>query len=501
MPQAAPRPRNAAEGLSAAALALVLVASFMVVLDFSIVNVALPSIRTQLGFSATSLQWVVTAYSITFGGLLILGGSAADLFGRRRMFVSGLLVFSLSSLAGGLAQDPALLVTARAAQGVGAAIVAPAALALITSSFHEGPLRNRAIGLYGATASVGFVAGLVVGGLLVQLFSWRAVFFVNVPVGLAAVALSRRYLPRSDAKVGGGRLDVEGSLLITASIASLVYAVSEGPVIGFGSADVIGAFLLFAVTLVGFVAQEDRNPHPLVRLGILKLRTLRSADTITLLLGIWTGGELIVMALYFQDGLHYSALVTGLALAPQGIVGLVAGLRGARLAARFGIRRLLVLTTLLATVGFLLLSGLPASSVYPIGPLAVALIGFGTAGTMFASTVGASSGVADSEQGMAGGLVNMSRQIGAAIGAAVLLAVAESGLKVSGATTSISGDRNALRVAAVLALVAAFVAWRGIERSDEQEQWRDAMTTTSFASERAPGDQMSSAASRVVVAI
>jgi EmrB/QacA subfamily drug resistance transporter len=451
------------EALGPAALALVLVASFVVVLDFSIVNVGLPSIESELGFSPTALQWVVTAYSITFGGLLILGGGAADRFGRRRMFVAGLFVFTVASLAGGLARDPDLLIASRAVQGIGAAMVAPAALALITTGFGEGAARNRALGLYGATASVGFVAGLLLGGLLVQLFSWRAVFFVNVPVGLVAGVLSRRVLPRSGAGTAVGPLDVGGGLLITASVASLVYAISEGPVTGVGSPGVIAALMLAIATLAGFVEVERRHPHPLVRLGILKPRTLRSANSITLLLGIWNGGEMIVMTLYFQDVLHYSPALTGLAIAPQGLVGLLAGLCGARLAARLGIRRLLMLTTTMATLGFLILSRLTTTGDYPVVLLAVALIGFGTAGTMFASTVGASTGVIDTEQGRAGGLVNTSRQVGAAIGAAVLLAVAEGGRKVSGVTTSISGDRHAMLAAALVALTAAFVAWRGIE--------------------------------------
>ena len=454
---------GAAGALSPAALALVLVASFVVVLDFSIVNVGLPSIESELGVSATALQWVVTAYSIPFGGLLILGGGAADRFGRRRMFVIGLLVFTVASLAGGLARNPNLLIASRAVQGIGAAMVAPAALSLIATGFREGAARNRALGLYGATASVGFVAGLVLGGLLVQLFSWRAVFFVNVPVGLVAAVLAGRVLPSSGARTVAGPLDLGGGLLITASVASLVYAISEGPVSGVASPGVIGALVLTIATLAGFVLVERRHPQPLVRFGMLELRTLRSANAITLLLGIWNGGELIVMTLYFQEGLHYSPLLAGLSMAPQGAAGLLAGLSGARLTARFGIRRLLMVTTTLATMGFLILSRISATGDYPVVLLAIALIGLGSAGTMFASTVGASTGVIDAEQGLAGGLVNTSRQIGAAIGAAALLAVTEGGQGVSRTTSSIPADRHAMLVAALVALTAAFVAWRGID--------------------------------------
>jgi len=464
----------AAEGMGQVALALVLVAAFVVVLDFSIVNLALASIQRELGFSATSLQWVVTAYAITFGGFLILGGGLADRFGRRRMFVSGLLLFTATSLVGGLASGPDLLVAARAAQGIGAAIVAPAALALITSGFREGGPRNRALGLYGATASVGFVGGLVLGGLLVQLLGWRSVFLVNVPVGLVAAGLGVRHLPKVAPRAATGALDVGGGLLITASIAALVYAVSEAPTVGFDAPDVLLAALLCVAALAGFIVLELHHPRPLVRFGVLRLPTLRAANTITLLLGVWSGGEMIVMTLYLQEGLHYSPLLAGLAIAPQGLVGLVTGLAGARLVGRLGLRRLLMLTATMTTFGLLLLAVATAVATYPIMLAAISLVGFGTAGTVFAATVGASNGVKDAEQGLAGGLVNMSRQIGAALGAAVLLAVAEMGSRGSGVLTSISADRAALLAAAAVALLAVLVAWLGV-----RSPWRGQVASRS----------------------
>ena len=216
-------------------LALILIAAFMVVLDFSIVNVALPSIEREFGFSAAAVQWVVTGYAIAFGGLLILGGRAADLFGRRRMFIAGLLAFSAASLAGGLARDPVLLIMSRVIQGAGAAVVAPAAFSLITTGFAEGPRRNRALGKYGATASVGFVAGQVLGGVLVQFFSWRAVFLVNVPVGVLAALLAPRLLGESRAAGPRRRLDVWGAALITTAVAATVFAVSQSAVAGWAS--------------------------------------------------------------------------------------------------------------------------------------------------------------------------------------------------------------------------------------------------------------------------
>src|ERR1035437_6371868 len=229
-------------------LTLILVASFMVVLDFSIVNVALPSIQGELGLAASAVQWVITGYAITFGGLLILGGRAADLFGRRRMFVAGLLVFTAASLAGGLAQDLTLLVVSRAVQGAGAALVAPAALSLITTGFAEGRQRTRALGMYGATASVGFVAGQVLGGVLVQFTSWRAVFLVNVPVGLLAALLAPKLLAKSRRPPVTRGLDVGGAVFITAAVAFLVFAVSQANVLGWVSPAILAALALFVIS-------------------------------------------------------------------------------------------------------------------------------------------------------------------------------------------------------------------------------------------------------------
>jgi EmrB/QacA subfamily drug resistance transporter len=460
---AATRTTDAPTRAERAALALILVASFMVVLDFSIVNVALPAIEQQLGFSTASLQWVVTAYAITFGGLLILGGRAADLFGRRAMFIAGLAVFAVASLAGGLATDQGLLIAARAVQGIGAAMVAPAALSLVTTSFPEGGRRTRALGLYGATASIGFVAGLVLGGVLVQYLSWRAVFWVNVPVGVVAALLAPRYLAKGRTARRTERLDGWAAVLVTGGIAAAVYAISEGPELGYRSPAFLGAVLVAVGALVAFVAVERRHPAPLVRLGIFSLRTLRSANIAAVALGIWSAGEMVIMTLYLQDGLHYSAVLTGLALAPQGVAGLAAGMRGARLAARFGTRRLLVLTTASAMLGFVLLSRLPANSDYALMLVAILLAGFGTAGTAFASTVAGSAGIADDEQGLAGGLITMSRQVGAAIGVALLIAVARSG-ETSSVSAGIAGDHTAMLVAAGVALGAVIVSWTGIDR-------------------------------------
>jgi EmrB/QacA subfamily drug resistance transporter len=426
----------------------------MVVLDFSIVNVALPSIERELHMPANAVQWIVTGYAISFGGLLILGGRAADRLGRRRMFISGLIAFALASLAGGLARDPVLLIAARVIQGAGAAIVAPAALSLITTSFPEGARRTRAIGLYGAISSVGFVAGQVLGGILVEFTSWRAVFLVNVPVGLAAAALAPAILGRAKARTARhSRMDIRGALLITTAVALVVLAVSQGVALGWTSPLVIAAIVTAAAATVAFGKNEARHPEPLIRLSLLHRPGLRNGSTLSFLLGLWNGGEMLILSLYLQQVLHESPLFTGLAIAPQGVVGFGMGLLGPRLAHRIGIKRLLVLTGASAAVGFAVLTQLPAGGYSPV-LLVVMLIGLGTAGTAFGSVVLASRGMADSDQGLVGGMINTSRQIGAAVGAALLPAIAET---VSGAP--VDGDRAAMLTAGLAAVAATAIAW------------------------------------------
>jgi EmrB/QacA subfamily drug resistance transporter len=446
-------------------LALILVASFMVVLDFTIVNIALPSIEHDFGLRTSVVQWVVTGYAIAFGGLLILGGRAADLLGRRRTFVAGLVVFSLASLAGGLAGDPVLLVAARVVQGAGAALVAPSALSLITTSFPPGPRRTRAIGLYGSMASVGFVSGQVLGGVLVEWTSWRAVFLVNVPVGLAAALLAPRVIAvpaatasaAPGANAGGRRLDVRGAVLITAAVALAVFGISQGDVLGWTSPPVLGAAVIAACAAAGFVAAETRHPAPLVRPRLLLRPGLRDGAVLAFLLGVWNGGELLVLSLYLQQTLRFSPLATGLIIAPQGLAGLSMGVLGPRLAGWLGVRRVLVVAGAAATTGFAVLTRLPAAGYSPL-LLVVVLVGFGGAGTAFGSIVLASRELADRDQGLAGGVINTSRQVGAAVGAALLPAVAD-------AVRGVSGDRAAMLAATAAALAATAVAWRAAAAS------------------------------------
>lgn len=443
----------------AVALALILTVAFMVVLDFSIVNVALAAIERELHAGATEVQWVITAYAITFGGLLVLGGRIGDLFGRRRMLVVGLVLFSLSSLGGGLAQSIGVLIAARAVQGIGAALIAPAALSLITTSVPEGHPRARALGLYGAIASIGFVAGLVLGGVLVEFFDWRAVLWVNVPIGLVAAALTPSLIPPAARSERRARLDVAGALLVTGAIAMVVYTVSQGPVNGWLSGKTallgVGAFALLAA----FVAVEQRQQSPLVRLDILRIRQLAAANAFTIMLGAWSAGELLVMPLYLQLVLHYSPLATGFAMAPQGVIGFVGASRGARIVRRIGTRRYLMLSGAAAALGLGLLAGFVALRSYPLLVLGFMVTGYGTASGAFGATLAATQGIADAEQGLVGGLVNMSRQVGAAIGVAVTAAIIGTGV-TSG--ESIGLDRASVFVIAASALAAALLVQRGL---------------------------------------
>jgi predicted MFS family arabinose efflux permease len=329
---------------------------------------------------------------------------------------------------------------------------------------------------FGAISSVGFVAGQVLGGVLVQLTSWRAVFLVNVPVGLAAAALAPAILgaakastakantakantaKANTAKTGPHRLDVRGSLLITSAIALAVFAVSEGVILGWTSPLIIAAIVVAAAAAAGFVKAEARHPEPLIRPSLLHRPGLRNGSTLAFLLGLWNGGEMLILSLYLQQVLHESPLFTGLVIAPQGVVGFGMGMLGPRLAHRLGVKRLLVLTGASAAIGFAVLTRLPADGYSPV-LLVVMLIGLGTAGTAFGSVVLASRGMADSDQGLVGGMINTSRQIGAAVGAALLPAVAEAVSGGPGPNPGVSGDRAAMLTAGLAAVAATAVAW------------------------------------------
>jgi EmrB/QacA subfamily drug resistance transporter len=444
----------------ALALGVILSAQLLVVLNVSIVNVALPSIQGDLDLSAIATQWLVTAYTMSFGGLLIVGGRAGDLLGRRRLFLSGLTFFSIASLVGATSRSAGMLVATRAVQGVGAAVIAPTALALLATTFPEGAARNRAIGMYGATASVGFVAGLLVGGVLVSGIGWRAVFWVNVPIGIAAAMLGWTSLPADRRERRRGVPDVVGAVLLTLATATIAYIPVAGSTDGWHSIRFIGGASLAAILLVVYALWELSHGNSLMHLGTPRLPTLGAANVVTLLFGAWNAGEVLIIALYRQRILGYSALGAGLASLPQALAGLIAGLLGAWLADRFGNRILLLATTAMSAIGQGVLAAVIGSGDHFLTGAALFAVGFGTGGTAFAATVAGCGCVAELEQGFVGGLINSSRQIGAALGVAALVDVATSvtALHLPDETALAMGYRAAIVFAAGLATAAFFVS-------------------------------------------
>ena len=460
LPTATRAGETAAATPPALALGVILSAQLLVVLNISIVNVALPSIQGDLDLSASGTQWLVTAYAVTFGGLLMVGGRAGDLLGRRRLFLAGLTVFSIASLVGATSRSAGMLVAARAAQGVGAAVIAPTGLAVLATTFPEGAARNRAIGLYGATASVGLVTGLLVSGVLVSGIGWRGVFWGNVPIGISASVLGWTSLPADRRERRRGLPDVVGAVLVTLATATIAYLPVAASTQGRHSIGFIGGASLAVILLVAFAVWELRHGNPLMHLGILRLPALGAANVVTFLFGAWNAGEVLIIALYRQHILGYSPLGAGLASLPQALAGLIAGLLGAWLADRFGTRALLLAATATSAVGHGVLSAVIGSGDQVLTGAALFAVGFGTGGTAFAATVAGCGCAPEVEQGLASGLINSSRQIGSALGVAALMDVATSvtAHHVPGAAALATGYRAALVLAAGLATAAFFVS-------------------------------------------
>jgi EmrB/QacA subfamily drug resistance transporter len=447
--------------LSRLGLGVVLGASLVVVLDFSIVNVALPALGTELALATTTTEWVVTAYALTFGGLLILGGRAADYFGHRRVLIAGLILFAVASAAGGLAPNFALLVAARALQGAAAALVAPAALSTLTTTYPEGPARNRVLGDFGVTASLGFVLGLVAGGVLVDTVGWRGVFFVNVPVCVAMAIVAGTSLPPSVRSRERPRLDVAGALLVASGMAVLVDAPTLGADDGWVSVEFLVSLVLGAALICAFVRVERRTAEPLVPLGIFRHRNVVVGDVLIGLAGAWVAAEVLVLSLYGQQVLGYSPLVIGLLVVPQGIGGMLRGVVGPRLLDHFGLRRFLVGNCLLAAGCLALVLRTPATSQYPLLGVALLGVGFGSTNIIFGSAVAGTAGVDNDQQGLASALLNATRQVGAALGVAAMLSlVAIDAAGTIGNAGLAAGYRLALLVSAGLAVLGALVSLR-----------------------------------------
>lgn len=465
------------------ALSVLCAAFFIDVLDFSIVNVALPDVQRDLGFSQQGLQWVVSAYALTLGGFLLLGGRAADLLGRRRIFLAGLAIFTLAALVGGFARSPEVLIAARAAQGFGAALSSPAALSIITAIFPEGPERNRALGVLGAVGAGAVAAGVVLGGVLTDVAGWRWVLWINVPIGLAAIALTPALIRESRAGVasaGGLRgltrgLDVPGAVLVTSGLLVLVYALSGAESAGFASPRTLGGLALALILLAVFVFVEYRARNPLVPLGIFRSRTLTGANLGAFVVVGAYGGAFLLLSLHMQQVLGYSALATGLAFLPMAVAGVAgSGLLGPRLVTRFGARSVLVAGMIAMSAGFGLLTGVPTGGATFAGDLlpATLLLAVGEGVAFAAFFVGAVEGVGDEEQGVASGLVNTSLQVGAALGIAILLTVAASYTKAltesgTGTVAALAaGFRYSFAAGAAITVVGALIIFLVMRRKD-----------------------------------
>ncbi|MHB8234008.1 MAG: MFS transporter [Solirubrobacteraceae bacterium] len=410
------------------ALALLAMTQFVVVIDASIVNVALPSIGRALHFSQDNLTWVVNAYTLTFGGFLLLGGRLADLMGRRRMFMLGLVVFSLASLLGGLAQSEAWLIAARAVQGLGAAIVSPAALSIITTTFSEGAERNRALGVWGSVAGAGGAAGVLLGGVLTSGLSWRWVLFVNVPIGVICVLLSPRLLQESRSEAETRSFDIPGAFTVTAGLALLVYALVNAVNAGWGSSETLLLIAGAVVLLAAFLAIELRSRAPLMPFSIFRLRTLRGADTVALLIGMSLFSMFFFISLYMQQVLHYSALRAGLSYLPLAFaIILSAGVASVGVT-RFGFKPILFVGLLFVAGGLYWFSRVPGTggtfAADVLGPSILAAIGLGL--SFVPVTIAAVTGTRPQEAGLASGLVNTAQQIGGALGLAILATIANS---------------------------------------------------------------------------
>jgi EmrB/QacA subfamily drug resistance transporter len=409
------------------ALVVLAVAQFMVVLDASIVNVALPSIQTDLDFSDSSLQWVVNAYTLAFGGFLLLGGRAADLFGRRRVFIAGLGLFSIASLAGGFATTSEWLIIARGVQGLGAAIVAPAALSIVTTTFTEGAERNKALGIWGALAGAGGAVGVLLGGMLTEWAGWEWVLFVNVPIGVAAAVLAPRFVRESKGNEETS-LDIAGAALVTGGLVVLVYALVDAESAGWGSGQTLGLIALALVLLVAFVVVELRLvKHPVMPLQIFRNRNVASADAVALLVGASLFSMFFFISLYLQQVLGFSALDAGLAYLPLALTIIVSAGSASQLVTKVGPKPILVTGLVLTAVGLLLFTQVSVGGSYLGDVLIPSLVVAAGLGFSFVPlTITAVAGVTHNEAGLASGLINTAQQVGGALGLAVLSSIANS---------------------------------------------------------------------------
>ena len=455
-------------------LAVVGAAFFMTILDVAIVTVAIPSIQTDLHIEESTVQWTLTAYAITFGGFLLLGGRMADLLGRRIIFIAGLILFTLASLFCGLAWSAGVLIAARAVQGLGAAIISPAALSIVTTTFDEGAERNKALGIWGALGGSGAAAGVILGGVLTKYLGWEWIFFVNVPVGALVLALTRPFVPESRADLGHRRFDATGAVTVTAGLALLVYAISKAPDIGWVTGRTIGLIVVAAALLVSFVVWELRTEAPLVPFGIFRIRTLTGANVVGFLLGAVIYANFFILTLYVQQILGWSALQTGLTfLATAGTAVIWAGVAQA-LVTKVGPRPIATIGLAILALTVLGYTRLPLDGHYWPDLLPLYLIfAVGMVFGFVPVTIAAFIGVPHHQAGLASGLMNTSQQIGGAIGVAIAATIFTSQAKSGGFTPAAftSGYHWAFVALAALSAagaVAAFVLLRGAKAPEAE---------------------------------
>ena len=460
-------------------LALLSVVQFMVVLDIAIVNVALPSIQVDLGFSQQNLQWVISAYALFFGGFLLLGGRAADLLGRRRIFLAGLILFTLASLFAGLAWSEASLITARSLQGLGAAVITPAALSILSTTFVEGRERNIALGVWGAVGGFGAAAGVLLGGVLTSALSWSWIFFVNVPVGVASFILAPILLNESrDARVKS--FDALGAVLVTGGLSLSVYAITQAGRDGWLAGKTLGFFAASLVLLVGFVVWEMRHSEPLMRLGILRIKTVSGANVAGFILGTATFSLFLMLTLYMQQVLGYSPMKTGVAYLAVAGTAIFTSAIAAQLVTRIGVKPALAIGMTSLTAGLLYFTQVSVGGSY-LGDLlpGFLLIAVGLGFSFVPISIAALAGIQPAEAGLASGLINTSQQIGGALGIAALSTIATSrtdSAVASGSTHAaalVDGFHGAFYAGVIIAGL-GIVATLTLIRRDELEQVEEA---------------------------
>jgi EmrB/QacA subfamily drug resistance transporter len=458
------------------ALALILTVQFMTILDIAIVNVALPSIQLDLGFSESNLQWVISAYALMFGGFLLLGGRSADLLGRRRIFMVGTVLFTVGSLLCGFAWSETALIASRALQGLGAATITPAALSILVATFKEGRERNIALGAWGAVGGVGAAAGVLLGGIIVDFLSWNWIFFVNVPVGVAALILTPFLLSESLDKHGQG-FDAPGAILVTSGLVLLVLGVTQGHGWGWSSAKTISVFIASAALLLGFILWERRAEHPLVPFSIFRLQTLTAANIVGFIMGTALFSMFLILTLYMQQVLHFSPLKTGVGyLAVAGTAIIWANVAAAAVT-RVGVKPALVFGMSLMTVGLLYFTQVSVDGTYwkDLFP-GFLIIGLGMPFAYVPIFIAAVAGTKPQEAGLASGLINTSQQIGGAVGIAILSTIAvttTSDAITTGTQTPVAltdGFAAAFWAGAAIAFVGVLVSIFLVRGRDFQEQ-------------------------------